>query len=182
MSASFALLGILGQQPSYGYQLKRSYDTLFGREKQLAFGQVYATLGRLLRDQKITTNTSEQAAGPERKKYAITTKGRAELENWLALPEDLHAEARPILFTKVITAILLDASPNEYLDAQRAAHIARMRELTEQRRKGDLSGLLQADYALFHLEADLRWIDNTAARLSMLIKEVREVQHGTKLH
>lgn len=182
MSASFALLGILGQRPNYGYELKHSYDALFGKDKPLAFGQVYATLGRLLRDQKITANASEQAAGPERKKYAITSKGRAELEAWLALPENLHTEARPVLFTKVVTAILLDASPSEYLDVQRAAHIARMRELTTQRRKGDLAQLLQADYALFHLEADLRWIDNTAARLNTLIKEVREVQHGTGLH
>jgi DNA-binding PadR family transcriptional regulator len=178
MSASYALLGILGQRPNYGYELKRSYDTLFGKEKPIAFGQVYATLSRLLRDQKITTNTLEQAAGPERKKYSITVKGRAELEEWLALPENMHTEAHSILFIKVVTAILLDTSPNEYLDNQRIAHIARMRELTEQRRKGDLAQLLQADYALFHLEADLRWIDNTAARLNALIKEVREVQHG----
>jgi len=178
MSASFALLGILAQRPNYGYELKRSYDVLFGREKPLAFGQVYATLGRLHRDQKITASRSDRAAGPARKRYAVTPKGRAELERWLALPEDMHAEAQPVLFTKTVTAILLGASPDEYLDIQRAAHIARMRELTEQRRKGDLAQLLQADYALFHLEADLRWIDNTAARLSTLIQEVREVQHG----
>src|SRR5687767_3637077 len=147
MSASFALLGILGQQPSHGYELKRSYDGLFGKEKPLAFGQVYATLSRLLRDQKITANTSERAAGPERKKYAITAKGQAELEEWLALPENMHAETHPVLFTKVVTAILLDASPNEYLDIQRSAHIARMRELTEQRRNSNLVQLLQADYA-----------------------------------
>lgn len=179
MSASFALLGILGQQPSYGYELKQTYDVLFGKEKPLAFGQVYATLGRLLRDQKITSDISEQeqAAGPERKKYVITTKGRTELGKWLALPENMHAESRPILFTKIVAAILLDASPNEYLDLQRSAHIARMRELTEQRRKGNLAQLLQADYAIFHLEADLRWIDNTSARLNTLIKEVRKVRH-----
>jgi len=178
MSASFALLGIVGQQPTYGYELKRNYDALFGKEKPLAFGQVYATLSRLLRDSKVTTGATEQTAGPARKKYTLTAKGHAELEAWLALPEDMHAEGRPIIFTKVITAILVDASPNDYLDIQRATHITRMRELIEQRRKNDLPQLLQADYALFHLEADLRWIDSTAARLDELIKEVREAQHG----
>ncbi len=44
MSASYALLGILGKQPSYGYDLKKDYDFLFGKEKPLAFGQVYAPL------------------------------------------------------------------------------------------------------------------------------------------
>ena len=31
-----------------------------------------------------------------------------------------------------------------------------------------------ADYGLFHLEADLRWIDLTAARLNELREMVRE--------
>lgn len=173
MSTSFAILGILSQQPNYGYELKRNYDKLFGKEKPLAFGQVYATLNRLLRDQKIATSDPEQTTGPERKKYTLTKKGRAELEAWLTLPSN-HSENRPVLFTKVITAILLDASPNDYLDLQQAAHLAKMRELTALRKEGDLTQQLQADYELYHLEGDLRWISNTAARLDALSKEIRE--------
>ena len=48
-----------------------------------------------------------------------------------------------------------------------------MRDLNSLRRKGDLAQALQADYALFHLEADLRWIDLTSARLQTLKKEIR---------
>ena len=54
-------------------------------------------------------------------------------------------------------------SAEDYLDTQRAAHLARMRELTELRRSGSLVDALLADHGLFHLEADLRWIDLTAA-------------------
>jgi hypothetical protein len=32
---------------------------------------------------------------------------------------------------------------------------------------------LLADHGLFHLEADLRWIDLTASRLTTLAEEVR---------
>ena len=46
----FALLGILQRVPSHGYDLKREYDSLFGRDKPVPFGQVYATLSRLARD------------------------------------------------------------------------------------------------------------------------------------
>jgi len=173
MSASYALLGILGRQPSYGYELKRDYDFFYGRDKPLLFGQVYATLSRLLRDKKISTQATEQSGGPERKLYAITEMGRTGLESWLATPEKLHPNTQTVLFIKVVTAILLDKAPDEYLDAQRAAHLERMRELTALRRKGDLAQLLQADYALFHLEADLRWIDLTVARLQTLTKEIR---------
>ena len=34
---------------------------------------------------------------------------------------------------------------------------------------------LLADYQLFHIEADLRWIDHTESRLSTLAEEVRDV-------
>src|ERR1700722_6477093 len=144
MSASYALLGILGKQPSYGYDLKKDYDFLYGKEKPVAFGQVYATLSRLLRDRKITTETKEQVAGPERKLYAITAMGRKDLETWLATPEKLHPSTQTVLFIKVVTSILLDKEPNVYLDAQRSAHLKRMRELTTLRRKSDLAQSLQA--------------------------------------
>ena len=42
-----ALLGLLDREPSHGYDLKRDYDTYFGRGRPLPFGQVYATLARL---------------------------------------------------------------------------------------------------------------------------------------
>jgi hypothetical protein len=33
--------------------------------------------------------------------------------------------------------------------------------------------VLLADFQLFHIEADLRWIDHTEARLAALAEEVR---------
>lgn len=176
MSAAYALLGMLGNQPSYGYDLKRDYDVLYGKEKTLPFGQVYATLSRLLRDKKVSIEATEQRAGPERKLYAITNLGREDLEQWLLAPEKLHPNMQTILFIKVVTAILLNKDPDIYLDAQRAAHLARMRELTVLRQGDDLAASLQADYAMFHLEADLRWLDLTSARLQTLKQEIRSVR------
>jgi hypothetical protein len=48
-----------------------------------------------------------------------------------------------------------------------------MRELTEVRRTGGVVDALLADHGVFHLEADLRWIDLTAARLDSLAKAVQ---------
>jgi len=50
MSVPLTLLGLLEREPSHGYDLKRDYDTYFGRGKPLPYGQVYATLSRLARD------------------------------------------------------------------------------------------------------------------------------------
>ena len=78
-----------------------------------------------------------------------------------------------MLFTKVVLALMLGRSAGSYLDAQRGAHLQRMRELTELKRTGELVDALLADHGLFHLEADLRWIDMTAARLGPLSEAVR---------
>jgi DNA-binding PadR family transcriptional regulator len=114
----------------------------------------------------------EQGAGPERRRYVITDAGIAEVERWLAEPAppepDLHSE----LFAKVMLALMLGRPASSYLDRQRAAHLQRMRELTELKHDSDQIGLLLADHALYRLEADLRWIDHTAARLDLLERAV----------
>jgi DNA-binding PadR family transcriptional regulator len=69
MGVSLMLLGLLEREPSHGYDLKRDYDTYFGRGKPLRYSQVYATLGRLTRDGKAVPGPVEQGAGPERRRY-----------------------------------------------------------------------------------------------------------------
>jgi DNA-binding PadR family transcriptional regulator len=172
MSVPLTLLGLLEREPSHGYDLKRDYDALFGRDKPLPFGQVYATLGRLARDGKVTAGQSEPGSGPDRKRYAITTAGRREVQAWLAEPVEAEPHLQTLLFTKVVLALLLGQDAGGYLDAQRAAHLRRMRELTQVKQTGPLVDALLADYGLFHLEADLRWIEVTSARLDALRETV----------
>jgi DNA-binding PadR family transcriptional regulator len=173
MSVPFTLLGLLEREPSHGYDLKRDYDTYFGRGKPLSFGQVYATLGRLARDGKVLAADAEPGAGPDRKRYVITDEGATEVDTWLTEPVDPEPHLQTILFTKVTLALMLGRPAEGYLDRQRAAHLRRMRELTEVKQRGDVVDTLLADHGLFHLEADLRWIDTTAARLSSLAERVR---------
>jgi DNA-binding PadR family transcriptional regulator len=173
MSVPLTLLGLLEREPSYGYDLKRDYDTYFGRGKQLQFGQVYATLGRLARDGKVVIGEVEPGAGPDRKRYVITEAGATELEAWLTEPTEPEPHLQTVLFAKIVLTLMLNRHADRYLDAQRAAHLQRMRELTEIKRSGELVDALLADHSLFHLEADLRWIDLTAARLDVLAEQVR---------
>lgn len=168
MSVPLTLLGLLDREPSHGYDLKHDYDAFFGRGKPLPFGQVYATLGRLARDGKVVAGESEPGGGPDRKRYAITRVGKDEVEAWLAEPVEAEPYLQTVLFTKVVLALMLGRDAGGYLDAQRAAHLRRMRELTELKRTGPLVDALLADHGLFHLEADLRWIEVTSARLDAL--------------
>jgi DNA-binding PadR family transcriptional regulator len=166
------LLGLLDREPSHGYDLKRDYDTYFGRGKPLPYGQVYATLSRLARDGKAIAGPAEHGEGPDRKRYAITEAGVKDVEKWLSEPAAPEPHLQTVLFAKVVLALMLGRPAERYLDLQRAAHLARMRELTELKQRGNLVDTLLADHGLYHLEADLRWIDHTAARLDLLAQAV----------
>jgi DNA-binding PadR family transcriptional regulator len=168
MSVPMSLLGLLEREPSHGYELKRDYDAYVGLGRSLPFGQVYATLARLARDGKVLAGDAEPGSGPDRKRYAITDLGRHDVEAWLAQPIEPEPHLQTVLFAKVVIALMLDRSASRYLELQRAAHLQRMRELTELKRTGGQVEALLADHGLFHLEADLRWIDVTEARLQTL--------------
>jgi DNA-binding PadR family transcriptional regulator len=175
-------LGLLAGGPSHGYDLKRRHDERFPQARPLAYGQVYTTLQRLVRDGLAKVEGTDSDGGPERTLYRSTAEGARELAQWA---RDITAPAPFVtneIFAKVVVSILVTAAhekpgagdPAALLRAQRAAHMARMRELTALKSDpgADLTTVLSADYALAHLDADLRWMSTTAARLTTLTAEV----------
>ena len=90
MEFRLTLLGLLSAGPGHGYDLKRSWDHWFAASKPLAYGQVYATLARLVRDGLITQVETEPGSGPERKRYEVTDAGRQSVEQWLLTPVTLE--------------------------------------------------------------------------------------------
>jgi DNA-binding PadR family transcriptional regulator len=174
MSIGHTLLGLLESGPRHGYDLKRAYDERFAHDRPLHYGQVYATLSRLLRHGLIEESGVEHGGGPVRKRYAVTAEGVTDVEQWLATPEKPELYLQSTLYTKVVLALLSERDAADVLDTQRAAHLAAMRELTDRKRGGDLTDQLICDHALFHLEADLRWLELTAARLTELRKQVTQ--------
>lgn len=173
MSIGHTLLGLLESGPRHGYDLKRTFDEKFGHDKPLHYGQVYSTMSRLLKNGLVEVDGIEAGGGPERKRYAITEAGITDVEQWLATPEKPEPYLQSTLYTKVVLALLTERDASELLDAQRAEHLRLMRILTDRKRKGDLADQLICDHALFHLEADLRWLELAAARLGKLAQEVR---------
>ncbi|MBI3647374.1 MAG: PadR family transcriptional regulator [Actinobacteria bacterium] len=168
MSLGHALLGLLEDRPRHGYELKHLYDERFGVSQSVKFGQVYTTLARLLRDGLVDISAVESGGGPDRKLYMITPEGVADLEHWLIDPQPPSTFGRSVLFAKVVIALMSGRPADEVLDLQRAAHLVRMRELTERKLAGDAIDALACDFELFHLEADLRWIELAGARVERL--------------
>src|SRR4051812_6934593 len=176
MSTPHVLLGLLASGPRHGYELKRAHDERMPRAKPLAFGQVFATLGRLQRDGLVEQAEKDQAGGPERVAYAITPAGRVALDEWLSTVETPAPYVVSTLFNKVVVALLAaDADrPRASLAEQRAAHMARLRELTAAKSApgASVGDVVAADFAIAHLDADLRWLQTTLHRIADLYREV----------
>ncbi len=172
MTVAQALLGLLETQAAHGYTLKQRYDEHFSRLKPLPFGQVYASLARFQRDGLASVVAVESGEGPDRKLFAITSQGVTAVEAWMYEPEQPTTFASSVLFTKTVLALLSGRSAAAVLDAQRAVHLERMRRLTEARRHADVAELLAITYELNHLDADLRWIEETGHRLGSLASAV----------
>lgn len=176
MSTAHVLLGLLAGGPRHGYDLKRAHDQRLPQAKPLAFGQVYATLGRLQRDGLVTAAGHDRDGGPDRTSFAISDAGRKALDGWLGETEAPAPFVTATLFSKVVVALLVDGEERarDYLVAQRAAHMARLRELTALKTapRSTLGEVVAADFAIVHLDADLRWVANTLARVADLHREV----------
>ena len=177
MSTPHVLLGLLAAGSRHGYDLKREHDARLPRARPLAFGQVYATLGRMIRDGWITEAGTDQEGGPARTRYQLTPQGRAALAEWLERVEQPAPYVQSALGAKVIVALLVHedtGGARRYLAAQRAAHLARMRELTAVKAdpQASLADVVAADYAVEHLNADLRWMHTTLSRVEPLRAEV----------
>src|SRR4051794_5045908 len=116
MSIATTLLGLLEGGPRHGYDLKRQYDEHFAHGNPLHYGQVYATLSRLLKNGLVEVETVEAGSGPERKRYAITEDGVADVDQWLSLPEKPDVYLQSKLFTKVVLALMTGRDAAEVLD------------------------------------------------------------------
>ncbi|MGW4464619.1 PadR family transcriptional regulator [Micromonospora sp. NBC_01796] len=177
MSTAQVLLGLLAGGPQHGYELKRAHDERLPRTKPLGYGQVYATLGRLARDGLVAPAGQDRDGGPDRTSYALTDTGHAALDAWLAVVEPPAPYVSGTLFAKVAVALLVVGvdRTREYLIAQRQAHTVRLRELTQIKisASASLAEVVAADFAIVHLDADLRWLQATLERVADWHREVR---------
>ncbi len=176
MTTGHVLMGLLASGDRHGYDLKKEHDERFPASRPLAFGQVYAALDRLRKHGYVDAVDVERAEGPDRTIYTLTATGRLELAGWLAeIEPPAPFVANPLAVKATIALLVADAdAAAHYLQRQRAAHLARMREYTSIKTDphASITEVLAADYAISHLDADLRWLETALNRMTTLEKEL----------
>jgi DNA-binding PadR family transcriptional regulator len=171
MSVRNALLGLLKQRPRHGYELHAAFEAVVGGRQNwdVKPAQIYTTLARLKDGGLVIEDSTEQSGGPEKRIYAITPAGSAELESWFTLP--VRAEhQRDEFFLKLMLSLATgEADPLRIIYTQRTSLYQDLHRLTTQRWQinpaSELAHLLLLEQAIMHVEADIRWLDMIEARL-----------------
>ena len=168
MALRNVLLGLLDAEPRYGYELKAVFEAFLGGTWPLNPGQVYTTLARLEKEALVVAEVVPQDGLPDRKVYALTAAGRAELDGWLDDVDRGPVRLRDELFLKVAVRSLTDpAAAAALISAQRAAHLDALAELQSALDDAGLAATteLLVEGAMLRIEADLRWLDVAESRL-----------------
>jgi DNA-binding PadR family transcriptional regulator len=178
MPIHHAVLALLADRPSYGYELKGTFEQAIGPQwGELNIGHLYQVLERLVRDELVTERVVPQSRRPDRVMYRITRKGRNELSRWLTTPFVRAGGYRDDFFLKLLAAARLGRSDLEtVLSVQRKAYLSELGALVKLRKKHHaqpLVGLL-IDAAVRHTEANLRIVDSAERLIDSLVAAARE--------
>jgi len=163
MSLKYVLLGLLTQQPRYGYELKREAEQLLGNGAELNPGQLYPLLRKLAEQQLIAGERVEQEDRPDKRIFTLTEAGTQELSTWFDEPVSLSI-GRPALFLRfVVLALVRPEAQADFLKEQRRRLLEFIGQLVADRTKHmdseDISTRALRELTILHAESDLKWIE-----------------------
>jgi DNA-binding PadR family transcriptional regulator len=169
-----AVLALLAQESSHGYELKAAFEEAIGPQwGELNIGHLYQVLDRLVRDGLVTRRTVPQSNRPDRIDYRLTDAGRAELERWLETPFVRSGGYRDDFFLKLLAASRLGrAELDAVLRVQREAYINELAALGEIRERHEQEPLvaLLVEAASLHTAANLRIVDEAERIAETLVR------------
>lgn len=180
MPIHHAVLALLNDQPSYGYELKTDFEATVGPQwGELNIGHLYQVLDRLVRDGLAIRRSVSQADRPDKRVYRISAAGRRELEQWLTTPHVRSGGYRDDFFLKLVVAARRGRGPLEQLiRLQRAQYLGELATLTELRATvaGTAATELLIDAARLATEANLRVLEIAEERIPLIIEDAEARQ------
>lgn len=177
MPLQHAILALLVDGESYGYELRAEFEESIGPQwGGLNVGHVYQLLDRLVRDGLVKKREVAQRTRPDKVVYRLTGSGRKELDRWLGQPALRQGGYRNDLFLKLLAASRLgEDSLAKTLAMQREADLSELASLAALRQAHRDEPLIELliEAAVLDVEARLRLVDLAEARRSALVQEVR---------
>jgi DNA-binding PadR family transcriptional regulator len=167
-----AVLGLLAEGPSYGYELKARFEDAVGPQwGELNIGHLYQILDRLMRDGFVTRKSVSQVDRPDKVVYRLSKAGRGELDGWLDQPFVRQSGYRDDVFLKLLVAARLGPDRlREVIGLQRQAYLSELAGLSDlrKRRRGEPLIELLIEAAILHTEANLKVMERADDRATTL--------------
>jgi DNA-binding PadR family transcriptional regulator len=167
-----AVLGLLAEGPSYGYELKARFEDAVGPQwGELNIGHLYQILDRLMRDGFVTRRSVSQVDRPDKVVYRLSKAGRDELEAWLDQPFVRQSGYRDDVFLKLLVAARLGPDRlREVIALQRQSYLSELAGLSDlrKRRRGEPLIELLIEAAILHTEANLKVMERADDRATAL--------------
>ncbi|MCP9487548.1 MAG: PadR family transcriptional regulator [Gaiellaceae bacterium MAG52_C11] len=177
MPIHHAVLALLADGESHGYQLKATFEESIGPQwGDLNIGHLYQVLDRLVRDELVTKHEVPQTARPDKTVYELTEAGNDELERWLETPFARQGGYRDDFFLKLFASSRLgDAAVAKVVRAQRSAYLAELSSLADLRAGHESDPLVRLliEAAILHTEANLRVVELAEANRKQLTARPR---------
>jgi DNA-binding PadR family transcriptional regulator len=174
-ATEYALLGLLIEGPSHGYDLNQNFasDTQLGKICRLEMSMLYSLLKKLEREGLLSGRDEPVSESKSRRIVELTEAGRAEFENWLAEPVHHTREMRFSFLVKLYFARLQsDQMVLRLLDEQIEFNQALLKQFLNQKYAagvGDQTEVNFDDWILdFRIEqtnAALRWLSQCRYQL-----------------
>jgi DNA-binding PadR family transcriptional regulator len=174
MAIRHALLSLLDQHESYGYELRAELERSVGSSwGELNIGHVYQLLERLRRDGMIEiVRTDPQPRRTERVIYAITAEGRDELLDWLDTPSATSTGYRDDVYLKLAAAARLGSETfGRVVRREREGLFGELRTLRElASAESDQLVALLLDGATLQVTARIELLDRAEQRAEDLVR------------
>jgi DNA-binding PadR family transcriptional regulator len=179
-SIAWALLGLVIERPSYGWELVQRFRRAYGDTLALSSSaRIYIALDSLIAHSLIEeisveiTDAGQDSARMRRPKphYRASKEGVRAYEEWLLLQIEEHRQ-RQRLFTRQL-AMLEPNAALEVIDRYEQECLAETDEVSpaQTEREGVAKRLADEDEHL-SLEAQLEWIRYARHELTVLVKEL----------
>lgn len=136
----YVILGLLSEEPSSGYDIRKTIEMRFKFFWQESYGQIYPELARLEKEGLISIIPQKEETKRTRKVYQITESGKEALRSWLLLSPEREARRYEILLKLYFGNLIPVEQLVRYISHFRHSHYEELQILKHV--ESDLKGIL----------------------------------------
>jgi len=173
MDRKLLLLGMLRNNEMHGYQINEMVDMHLGSSVHITKPTAYRILNQMAEDGWILFRDEQEGNRPQRRVYSITAQGEIEFQNFL---RQCLAHYEPPEYRSAVCLTFMDLIPVEEAVQLLSQRRQVIEETLEKFSASDMhhgSFQLVLDNQVFHLKAELEWLDKVLEGLNKAEEEIQ---------